>query len=231
MSSSIADTLAQIEERIHQACQRAGRSSESVRLLAVSKRKPAADVTAALAAGQTLFGENRIQEAREKIPEVNDPRAEWHLIGPLQRNKVKYAVKLFHMVHSLDSLSLASELDKRIPQERTPLSVLLQVNVGREPQKSGFDPSEVEEAARAVSEMANLRVCGLMAIPPYDPDPEAVRPHFRALAELAKKVDNLSISGISMEELSMGMSHDFECAIEEGATLVRVGSALFGPRL
>lgn len=230
---SISQRLKIIRDEIAETCARSGRDPGHVRLVAVSKRKPAEAVHQASIQGQVIFGENRIQEAREKIPQVAamnpDPAPSWHLIGPLQRNKVKYAVKLFDMVHSLDSVALAQELNKRWTRP-DPLAVLLQVNIGAEAQKFGFDPDETAAALREIAELPHLAVHGLMAIPPRAPHPEATRPHFKALAALAAELDALKLPGVSMVELSMGMSSDYRVAIEEGATLVRVGSALFGPR-
>lgn len=225
----IAANLLEITHRMAAACQRAGRDSAAVRLLAVSKTQPAAAVNAALAAGQRLFGENRVQELRDKAPLA--PGAEWHLIGPLQGNKVKQAVELCRMIHSVDSLSLATDLARRaVELQRAPLPVLMQVNVGLEPQKHGVEPTRAAELARAMGQLPGLQLCGLMAIPPYLADPQQVRPYFRQLAALARRIEALALPNVTMGELSMGMSHDYEVAIEEGATLVRVGSALFGAR-
>ncbi|MBF0369925.1 MAG: YggS family pyridoxal phosphate-dependent enzyme [Magnetococcales bacterium] len=209
------------------ACERSGRNPREVQLVAVSKVRPARDVNAVVEAGQLLFGENRVQEAREKIPQVAGSGLKWHLIGPLQRNKVKYAVALFDLIQSVDSLELAREIHQKTQR---PMPVLIQVNIGREPQKHGLLPEEVEGLAREMAQLSGLQVRGLMAIPPYAPDPEAVRPYFQAITQLADHLAGLGIPEISMAERSMGMSHDYEVAIEEGATLVRVGSALFGPR-
>ncbi len=205
-----------------------------MRLVAVSKTKPASAVLEAIAAGQVLFGENRVQEARDKIPLVaerggGDVSVAWHLIGSLQRNKVKMAVKLFSMVHSVDSVSLAEELSRRAVDPR-PLPVLLQVNVGRETQKSGFAPEEVVDAVGRMANLPGIAIRGLMTLPPITADAEAARPFFRELAQLARNIGALELPGVEMSELSMGMSHDYAVAVEEGATLVRVGSSLFGPR-
>lgn len=225
----IHDNLAAIRDRIDAAALRAGRAPGAVKLLAVSKTRSPEEIERAITAGQTRFGENRVQEAQGKIPEIDGEGLEWRLIGPLQRNKVKYAVKLFTMVESVDSLRLAEELNKRWPGE-APLAILAQVNIGREPQKHGFSPEEAPAAIRALAAMSNLSVRGLMTIPPAVADPEEARPFFRGLRELAARIGDENIPGVSMAELSMGMSHDFETAIEEGATTVRVGSAIFGPR-
>ncbi len=234
---SIHENLTAIRARIDAACARAGRDPGRVRLVAVSKTKPASAVGDALAAGQTLFGENRVLEARDKIPLVQPAPAAaapvWHLIGPLQRNKVKLAVRLFSMIHSVDSLSLAGEIDKRVRgqgESWRPLPVLVQVNIGGERQKHGLAPESLPEALTAMAPLPGIAIHGLMAIPPHAADAEAVRPYFKKMAELAAEMDSLGLPGVAMAELSMGMSGDFEVAVEEGATLVRVGSALFGPR-
>lgn len=230
---TIFDNLSHIQQQIAAACARTGRDPSKVRLVAVSKTKPASAVLAAMTGGQFLFGENRVQEARDKIPLVladcGPQPPQWHLIGPLQRNKVKGAIKLFSMVHSVDSVSLARELSKRADNPR-PLPILVQVNVGREPQKSGFMPAKTAAAIAEMAEFTGIQVQGLMTVPPFVADAEAVRPFFQELAQLAANIRKLQIDGVVMHELSMGMSHDYTVAVEEGATLVRVGSALFGSR-
>lgn len=229
----IEHNLQHIRARITAACRRVGRDPARVRLVAVSKTMPAAAVSAALAAGQGLFGENRVLETRDKLPLVRGPEggpaAEWHLIGPLQRNKVKLAVRLFAMIHSVDSLALAEEIARRATSPR-PMPVLLQVNLAAEPQKHGVPPGEVPQMLQAMARLDGITVKGLMAIPPHTPSPEAARPYFRQLAALAAASRASTPPGLRLDELSMGMSGDFEVAVEEGATLVRVGSALFGPR-
>ena len=234
---TMSQNLTTIRARIKSACARSGRDPGRVRLVAVSKTKPAGAVLAALAAGQSLFGENRVLEARDKIPLVNNPNPEkpavWHLIGPLQRNKVKLAVRLFDMIHSVDSLALAEEIAKRALNRENrpgPMPILLQVNLGGEVQKQGVPPDAVTHTLAAMARLSGIAIKGLMAIPPHMPTAAAVRPFFRQLAELAAENCRHDLPGVSLEELSMGMSGDFEVAIEEGATLVRVGSALFGPR-
>ncbi|MBF0359139.1 MAG: YggS family pyridoxal phosphate-dependent enzyme [Magnetococcales bacterium] len=230
---TISENLNYIQKQIAIACKKSGRKPDQVRLLAVSKTKPASAVVAAINGGQLLFGENRVQEARDKISlvaeEVDSTNVEWHLIGPLQRNKVKVAVNLFTMVHSVDSVDLAIELNRRALKSR-PMPVLVQVNVGREPQKSGFLAEAVTYAIKQMAELPGIKVKGLMTIPPATDSAEEARPYFRELAQLAKTINGLKIPGIDMAELSMGMSHDYMVAVEEGATLVRVGSAMFGAR-
>jgi PLP dependent protein len=212
--------LAAVESRIAAACARAGRARDSVKLVAVSKTFPAADVDHVIAAGITDVGENKVQEARDKRPSVAG-NARWHLIGHLQSNKAKDAVRLFDVIQSIDSIVLAEKIARAADSAGKSQEVLLQVNIGREPQKSGAEPETVAELVRSIGALPSLRLSGLMAIPPAG-DPEDSRPHFRALHAMR---DDLGLS-----ELSMGMTDDFEVAIEEGATIVRVGRAIFGSR-
>ncbi|MBI5583879.1 MAG: YggS family pyridoxal phosphate-dependent enzyme [Deltaproteobacteria bacterium] len=221
------ENLRQVRRRLEEACRRAGRSPESVQLLAVTKTVPVERIQEALQAGLTLFGENYIQEAQLKIETLG--QGTWHFIGHLQRNKAKAAVRLFSMIETLDSLSLAIELNRLGLQAEKTLEVLVQINEAGEASKAGLAP---EEALRLLEESASwpgLRIRGLMTLPPYDPDPERSRPWFRSLA-LRQKEWQKQFPQITLEHLSMGMSHDFEVAIEEGATLIRVGTALFGAR-
>jgi PLP dependent protein len=214
---SIRDNLAAVEARIASACTRAGRQRSDVRLVAVSKTFPAAMVEEAIAAGATDIGENRVQEARDKKPLVSGA-ARWHLIGHLQSNKAKDAVRLFDVIQTVDSASLAEKLSKAAS---TPVEVLIEVNIGNEPQKNGAVPADVASLAQQIAKLPNLSVRGLMTIPPVG-TPDDARRYFR---ELRAMRDTLGL-----QELSMGMSHDFETAIEEGATIVRVGRAIFGER-
>ena len=213
--------LERVRERIARAAERVGRRAGDVTLVAVSKTVEAARVREAIAAGVTALGENRVQEARWKIAEVGRPVA-WHLIGHLQTNKAKDALELFDVIHSLDRLELAAELDRRARARGHDVTVLLQVNVAGEASKGGVAADEVGRALEAIAKLERVRVRGLMTIPPEVERAEAARGWFRALRELAERHD--------LHELSMGMSGDFEVAIEEGATLVRVGTAVFGPR-
>jgi pyridoxal phosphate enzyme (YggS family) len=206
--------LAEVRERIAGACARAGRDVASVTLIAVSKTKPLELLREAMAAGQKSFGENYAQEFRDKFEQ--EPGLDWHFIGALQTNKVKYVAGKAALVHTCDRLSLAQELSKRTPTQQR---VLLEVNIGREPQKAGVLPEEAAALLEQVRGLPKLRCDGLMCIPPSEGDP---RVHFRALRELAGK--------LGLRELSMGMSADYEAAIEEGATIVRVGTAIFGAR-
>ncbi|HIJ85663.1 MAG TPA: YggS family pyridoxal phosphate-dependent enzyme [Magnetococcales bacterium] len=227
--NSFVSSLAAVRESMAGACLRVGRRPESVRLLAVSKTQSAAVVDQVAMAGQHIFGENRVQEARDKISLVRQSGLQWHLIGPLQRNKVKMAVQLFQMIQSVDSVELAREIDRRMPPDKI-MPILLQVNVGGETQKSGLASRDLEKTLLEVARLSHLSVQGLMTVPPFTEDPQEARPFFRELAELARSMGALAIEGVSMDTLSMGMSHDFEVAIEEGATMVRVGSSLFGMR-
>lgn len=228
--NAIADNIAHIRERITSACERAGRNPDAVRLIAVSKVKPASDIEAAFAAGQQAFGESYVQEFRDKSPEVQAP-VEWHFIGGLQSNKVKYLRGKVTMIHSVDRLSLAKEISRQWQKTDQNCKILLQVNIGDEEQKAGCDQQQLEQLVRNVAALPQLQICGLMCLPPYCADAEEVRPYFHRLRKLAEQIEQLQIPGISMQELSMGMSGDFEVAVEEGATLVRVGTAIFGERL
>jgi pyridoxal phosphate enzyme (YggS family) len=225
--SQLAENLHAVRLRIEQACQRAGRSPESVQLLAVTKTVPVERIREALQAGLTHFGENYIQEAQDKIEALG--QGTWHFIGHLQRNKAKPAVRLFSMVETLGSLSLAGELNRLALQAGKTLEVLVQINEAGEASKSGLAPGEALGLLEESASWPGLRIRGLMTLPPYDPDPERSRPWFRALA-LRRKEWQQRFPHVALEHLSMGMSHDFEVAIEEGATLIRVGTALFGAR-
>lgn len=213
------------EARIAAACARSSRTRDEITLVAVTKTHGAEVVEAALAAGIADIGENRVQEAREKIARVGR-RARWHLIGHLQSNKAAEAARLFDVIHSVDSPALAARLGRAAESEGKTLDVLIQVNVGSEQQKSGVDPREAGSLARAVDADPALRLRGLMAVPPFLP-PEEVRPYFRELRALR---DEIAAWSANCRELSMGMSDDFEVAIEEGATMIRLGRVLFGAR-
>jgi pyridoxal phosphate enzyme (YggS family) len=226
---TIADNLKHIQERIVAAALLAGRDPASVRLVAVSKTKPAAAVADAARAGQRLFGENYVQELTAKVTEVSEP-VEWHFIGHLQSNKVRQVAGMVTMIHSVDRLSLAEEIDRQWGRLGEVCTVLLEVNIAGESSKGGTTTAGLLELVAAVARLPHLRVRGLMTMPPLFDDPEGARPYFRELARLAGVVVNQGIAGVAMAELSMGMSGDFEVAIEEGATLVRVGSAIFGER-
>lgn len=228
---SIAENLAAIRARMDAATRAAGRDPQSVTLVAVSKTFPAEAIQEAMAAGQTLFGESRAQELRDKTPLVGEG-ARWHFIGSLQRNKVKYVVGRVAMVQSVDSLELARELDQRVRATQggggpSPLPVLIEVHLGGEESKHGVEPDQVLPLAHEIAKLPGLALRGLMTIPPWQEDPEHARPYFEQLAALAAKG---RAEGLPLHDLSMGMSHDFEVAIACGATLVRVGTAIFGAR-
>lgn len=226
---TIADNLAIIRRQIEATCRQCGRNPAEVRLVAVAKTKPVEQVEEALAAGQQVIGESYVQELVAKTDQIGTP-AEWHFIGHLQSNKAKYLVGRVALIHSVDRLSLAREIDKQWRKSGLTANILLQVNIGEEESKSGATLAEAESLARSIATLRNISIRGLMTLPPYCPDPEDVRPYFRQLRELAEHLAACSLPGVRMDELSMGMSHDFPVAIEEGATLVRVGTAIFGER-
>ena len=225
--SELQANLTRIRSRIDQACERSGRQPDSVRLMAVSKNQLPERVAEAVSAGLTLFGENRIQEAKVKIP-LCPGQLEWHFIGHLQSNKSRDAVSLFQVVQGVDSLALAEELQKQALKQARSLPILLEVNVSGESSKFGWNPDRLLAELMQLNALTRLEVHGLMTIAPYAVDPEQVRPIFRRLRELRDRCTDLL--GASLPVLSMGMSGDLEVAIEEGATLVRVGTALFGER-
>ncbi|WP_324710714.1 YggS family pyridoxal phosphate-dependent enzyme [Pseudomonas citronellolis] len=222
--STIAENIAKVRERIREAEQACGRPSGSVALLAVSKTKPAADIREAHAAGLDDFGENYLQEALGKQVELADLALTWHFIGPIQSNKTRPIAEHFHWVHSVDRLKVAERLSAQRPAHLPPLNVCLQVNVSAEASKSGCAPEELPALARAVAALPNLKLRGLMAIPEPTEDVAAQRAAFARLREL------LTALNLGLDTLSMGMSHDLEAAIAEGATWVRIGTALFGAR-
>jgi PLP dependent protein len=226
----ISENLARIRGRMAAAARRAGRDPDSVRLVAVSKNVSPEGIRAAVASGQLLFGENYLQEARTKMVQLPS-ELRWHFIGHLQSNKAAQAVELFDMIETVDRLKLAQALEKHLAGLQKRLPVLVQVNIGGEQQKAGVLPGGVEELLRGLADFPHLEVKGLMTMPPFFDRPEAVRPCFRELRQLS---ENLAAKGLLGQngpvELSMGMSGDFEVAIEEGATMVRVGTALFGGR-
>lgn len=229
MEPSISDRLARIHTRMHEACARCGRDPETVQLIAVSKKKPASMIDAAARAGQYLFGESYVQEFCDKEAEVNE-KVCWHFVGALQSNKVKYLRGKVDMIHAVDRFSLAREINKQWRKIDTTIDVLIQVNLAAEESKAGVAPQDVEDLVQRVAELPHLRIRGLMTLPPIAEDPEETRSWFRQLRELAHRIDALHLPGVGMDTLSMGMSNDFEVAIEEGATLIRVGTAIFGAR-
>jgi pyridoxal phosphate enzyme (YggS family) len=227
---SIAENLARIEERIATACQRVGRRREEVKLVAISKTFPAERIREAYEAGLRDLGENRVQEAESKRPALSDLAITWHLVGHLQSNKARLARELFQWIHSIDSEKIAQKLDHAAAASGEKLPVLLEVNLGEEPSKFGARGEDVVQLAERVSRLETLELRGLMIVPPFFEDPESARPFFRRLRELAQSVSEAKLPNVSMQHLSMGMTHDFEIAIEEGATIVRVGTGIFGER-
>jgi len=229
-SIDVRTNLRMVLDSIERAAQRAGRSRSVVKLVAVSKTIGEEPIRQAVAAGAIALGENKVQEASSKRPLLAELPVEWHLIGLLQKNKANRAAEIFDWIESLDDFELASRLDRACERLNKVMPVLIQVNVGQEASKSGLAEEEVVDFAGRISAFKHLEVRGLMAIPPYSEDAEESRPHFIRLREIAERIESQRLTGISMKELSMGMSHDFPVAIAEGATLVRVGTAIFGPR-
>ena len=225
--SAIADNLQAVQARISNAAAAVGRSPESVRLLAVSKTWPLPCVVDAADAGQRAFGENYVQEGIDKIAAISGRNLEWHFIGPLQSNKTKPVAEHFDWVHSIERLKIAERLSAQRPTYLPPLQVCVQVNVSGEASKSGCAPGEALGLCRAVAALPGLQLRGLMAIPEPVDDPQAQRQPFRLLRELSKQIQ---AAGLPLDTLSMGMSHDLEAAIAEGATIVRIGTAIFGER-
>lgn len=226
----IADNLSSVKRRISEASRRVGRDPESVRLVVVSKRTPQDRVLSAYQAGARCFGESKIQEAVSKMDETGLEDADWHFIGHLQKNKIKYLNSRFGLVHSVDSLPLAEKMSEYFISQGRVQPVLLQVNISGEEAKFGMSPSELQDRLSAFAPLKGIAVKGLMTIPPQDRNSENSRPCFSALRELRDKCRGLNIEGIDLKELSMGMTNDYPVAIEEGATLVRVGAAVFGER-
>ena len=229
--AQLESRLAQVRDRITAAAVRCGRAPEEVRLIAISKTHPAAMVKQLIEFGAVDIGENRVQEAEQKIAEIGRDKAQWHLVGHLQANKARRAVALFDVIHSLDSLDLARRLDRLCAEEgREKLPVLVQIDLGHEETKSGIEESELDDFVEALGPFTRLEFCGLMTLPPFFDDAEQSRAFFRRLRELRDKLAARGAFANGEGELSMGMTHDFEIAIEEGATMVRVGTAIFGER-
>jgi len=229
---ALSERIEAVRGRVEACALRCNRAPNEITLVAVSKTHPAEVIREAIAAGVTDLGENRVQEAEGKIPEVGRHAARWHLIGHLQSNKARRAVELFDVIHSLDSVALAQRLDRMcVELNRQELPVMIQVDLGREATKSGADEAEVLQLVEALKHCQRLRLSGLMTLPPYFDDAEQVRPFFRKLRELRDELSSRRAFGDLRGELSMGMTHDYEIAIEEGATIVRVGTAIFGARV
>jgi len=227
--NTIAENIARVKERIAESALKAGRKPEEITLVAVSKRVDLSRIEAAIEAGVTNFGENYVQEAKEKISRIDQGLA-WHMIGHLQTNKVKYVAPLFSVIHSVDSLHLAQEISKRALTLEKSIEVLIQVNISEEDTKSGILSDELVRLLEAVAPLGGISVKGLMTMPPYFPDQELSRPFYQKLREFRDRLLPALPDSISLSHLSMGMSGDFEVAIEEGATMVRVGTAVFGER-
>ncbi len=227
--ASIRENFLRMQERITAAAERVGRDGRAVQIVAVSKTKPVIQILEAIDAGVTDIGENRVQEAVGKYDQIDRP-AKWHLVGHLQRNKVRQALPIFDLVHSVDSLRLLAEIDRRSAQLDCQTEVLVQVNTSGEPSKYGLVPDAVFDFIENALDYAHVRIKGLMTIGAFLPDPEAVRPSFVLLRTLQEKIGEQRFEGVEMEYLSMGMTNDFEVAIEEGANLVRIGTAIFGER-
>ena len=227
---TIENRLEKVMHRIDQAAAACGRNPASITLVAVSKTVSAQDVQQAIAAGVTTLGENYVQEARDKISALENYPVAWHFIGHLQSNKAKYAVKLFDLIHSVDSLKLARELNKQAQKNDKIQRILIQVNISQEETKSGISVDETLGLIEEIGRLGNLSIIGLMTMPPFFNQPERVRPFFAALRNLRNQIQKNTIPNVSMDILSMGMTGDFEVAIEEGATMVRIGTAIFGER-
>jgi PLP dependent protein len=230
---SIAENIAHVRERIAAAARRVARNPDEITLMGVSKTFPVESIREAYDAGLRVFGENRVQEFAGKALALRDlPEAEWHLIGHLQSNKAAKAAELFHAVDTLDSVRMGDKLNVAADSLGKTLPVLIEINVGGEEAKSGVAPGsvELEEILRAAARWGSLRIRGLMTVPPYTEDPEGSRPYFRQLRQMRDSIAERMLAGIEVKILSMGMSHDFEVAIEERATCVRVGTAIFGER-
>ena len=228
--SLISENIQSVEERIRAACARAGRSRDEVTLICVTKTMPVEDLRQAYDAGQRSFGENRVQEINDKFPQLPSD-IQWHMIGHLQRNKVRQLMGNTVMIHSVDSIRLAETISAEAEKAGIVMPVLIEVNAANEDSKFGVAPDRAESLIRAVSGLRGIHIEGLMTIAPYTDDPETNRPYFAALRELAVDISQKCIDNVSMNVLSMGMTGDFEVAIEEGATIVRVGTGIFGERI
>lgn len=227
--NEIAYNIKSVQERIVAACERSGRNPLDVTLIAVSKTKPVEDIRYAMSAGMAYFGENKVQELTGKMDEIKEP-LHWNMIGHLQKNKVKYIVGRVDLIHSVDSVALASQIQKEAQKKQVHVDVLIEVNVSGEESKFGVTPQNLEQTVREIATFPDVRVKGLMTVAPFTEDPEENRPYFRKLRDLAVDIAGKSIDNVAMNILSMGMTGDFEIAVEEGATMVRVGTAIFGKR-
>ncbi len=230
MRTAVGNNLTRVLSHMQAAAVRCGRAPDDIRLVVVGKTFPAQYIVAAIAAGAGIVGESYIQEAREKFDALMHHPVQWHLIGHLQTNKAKYAVRMFDLIHTVDSIKLGLELDRQARKAGKVQDVLIQVNLGGEARKSGVSRRQVIALTRDLGALESIKVRGLMTIPPYFDDPQRARPFFSDLRSLRDELHSLQIPNIDMRELSMGMTGDYEAAIEEGATLVRIGSAIFGER-
>ncbi|MBE5826212.1 MAG: YggS family pyridoxal phosphate-dependent enzyme [Butyrivibrio sp.] len=225
----IKDNIEFVEENILNACRKAGRERSEVTLIAVSKTKPVSDIRQAMDCGIRTFGENKVQEIRDKTEEITEP-VNWHMIGHLQANKVKYLPGRVCMIHSVDNRKLADEIEKQFAKADTVIDVLIEVNMAGEDSKFGLTPEETPDFVKEISSLPHLNIRGLMTIAPYTEDAESNRIFFKGLRELKNKINSMDIPGVNMDTLSMGMTGDYQVAIEEGATFVRVGTGIFGER-
>lgn len=225
----LKNRLENVNDRINKAALKCGRDPENIHLVAVSKTIPANRIKEAIELGVTILGENYVQEARDKFNVLGTYPVSWHFIGHLQTNKAKYAVRLFDLIHSVDTLKLARELDKQAKKVNKFQDILIQINVSKEPSKSGSDIENAANLIKDIVHLENLSLKGFMAMPPFFNNPEKARPYFIALRNLRDQIQK-TLSGVALDELSMGMTGDFEVAIEEGATFVRIGTAIFGER-
>jgi len=226
----ISKNLKYLKQSIVKAAKRVGRDPSEIKLLAVTKEQSDVIVTEAIQAGMTLLGENKVQEASGKIEVLGRNGLEWHFIGRLQKNKVKFIFDLFDLIHSVDSFPLAEAIHKKAQKIGSCMPILLQINISGEKSKLGINPLNLPEEIKKIAKLEGVKVCGLMTIPPFNSNPENSRSYYVRLRELRDTCSNLNIPRINLNELSMGMSNDYEVAIEEGATMVRVGTGLFGPR-
>ena len=226
----IKDNVAEVEANIQKACERAGRSRDEVTLIAVSKTKPVSDIYEVMETGIKEYGENKVQELCDKIETISEP-LNWHMIGHLQRNKVKYIVDKVRMIHSVDSLRLAQQISSEAVKKGVDVDILIEVNVAEEASKFGLSTEAVIQLAEDISKLPAVHIRGLMTVAPLTENPEDNRPYFRNLRQLAVDIARKNIDNVTMNELSMGMTGDYEVAIEEGATMVRVGTGIFGTRI
>ena len=226
----IKDNVVEVEANIQKACERAGRSRDEVTLIAVSKTKPVSDIYEVMETGIKDYGENKVQELCDKIETISEP-LNWHMIGHLQRNKVKYIVDKVRMIHSVDSLRLAQQISSEAVKKGVDVDILIEVNVAEEASKFGLSTEAVIQLAEDISKLPAVHIRGLMTVAPFTENPEDNRPYFRNLRQLAVDIARKNIDNVTMNELSMGMTGDYEVAIEEGATMVRVGTGIFGTRI